>query len=213
MRLVRRGRALFVPLLAAAAGLAAVSASAAPRTYVVDPDKSSVRVHVGKAGAFGFAGHTHEVAAPALSGEVTADEADLAASRVTVTFQAAALTVLPEGEPAGDAPKVEEAMRGPRVLDSAQFPSITFQSQRVSGRAAGAGAYELEVAGEMKLHGVTRTLTLPVRVELAGDTLTASGTAVLLHDQFGMKPVSAGGGAVKVKNEIQVSYRFVARAR
>jgi polyisoprenoid-binding protein YceI len=172
-----------------------------------------VRIHVGKSGAFSFAGHTHEVVAPALSGEVTADPADLAASTVTLTFEAAALKVLPEGEPAGDAPQVEEAMRGPKVLDAARFPAVTFKSQRVSGREAGGGTYDLDLAGEIALHGVTRPITLPVHVEVSGDTLTASGKAVLRHDQFGMEPVSAAGGSVKVKNEIAVEYRIVARGR
>jgi polyisoprenoid-binding protein YceI len=189
------------------------SLAAAPRTFVVDPAASSVRIHVGKSGAFSFAGHTHEVVAPALSGEVTADPADLAASRVALTFEAAALKVVPEGEPAGDAPKVEEAMRGPKVLDAPRFPAVTFKSQRVSGRDAGSGTYDLELAGEIALHGVTRPITLPVHVEVSGDTLTASGKAVLRHDQFGMQPVSAAGGSVKVKNEIAVEYRIVARGR
>jgi polyisoprenoid-binding protein YceI len=187
--------------------------AAAPRTFVVDPAASSVRIHVGKSGAFSFAGHTHEVVAPALSGEVTADPADLAASKVALTFEAAALKVLPEGEPAGDAPKVEEAMRGPKVLDAARFPAVTFKSQRVSGRDAGRGTYDLELAGEIALHGVTRPITLPVHVEVSGDTLIASGKAVLRHDQFGMQPVSAAGGSVKVKNEIALEYRIVARGR
>src|SRR6185503_1033697 len=131
------------PLACVLAVLAAPPLVAAPRTYVVDAAASSVRVHVGKSGAFSFAGHTHEVVAPALSGEVTADPADLAASTVSLTFEAGALKVLPEGEPAGDAPKVEEAMRGPKVLDAARFPAVTFKSQRVSGREAGGGAYDL----------------------------------------------------------------------
>ena len=187
--------------------------AAAPRTFVVDPAASSVRIHVGKSGAFSFAGHTHEVVAPALSGEVTADPGNLAASTVALTFEASALKVLPEGEPAGDAPKVEEAMRGSKVLDAARFPAVTFKSQRVSGRDAGGGAYDLELAGEIALHGVTRPITLPVHVEVSGDTLTASGKAVLRHDQFGMQPVSAAGGSVKVKNEIAIEYRIVARGR
>jgi polyisoprenoid-binding protein YceI len=193
--------------------LAAPPLSAEPRTYVVDAGASSVRIHVGKSGAFSFAGHKHEVVAPALSGEVAADPADLGASRVSLTFEAGALKVLPEGEPAGDPPKVEEAMRGPKVLDAARFASITFKTERVSGRQSGSGVYDLEVAGEIALHGVTRPITLPVHVEVAGDTLTASGKAVLRHDQFGMEPVSVAGGSVKVKNEIEVEYRIVARGR
>ena len=203
-----------VPLAPLALGLVlAVPAAAAPRTYVVDAAASSLRIHVGKAGAFGFAGHVHEVAAPAMAGEVTADPADLSASRLSLSFEAGALKVLPEGEPAGDAPKVEEIMRGPRVLDVARFPAVDFKSEQVSGRAGSGGAYDVEVKGQMSLHGVSRALTLPIHVELAGDTLTASGTAVLRHDQFGMQPVSAAGGSVKVKNEIAVEYRIVARGR
>jgi polyisoprenoid-binding protein YceI len=104
-------------------------------------------------------------------------------------------------------------MRGPKALDAARFPSITFKTQRVSGRDAGRGAYDLELAGEIGLHGVTREVTLPVHVEVSGDTLTASGKVVLRHDQFGMEPVSAAGGSVKVKNEIEIEYRIVARGR
>lgn len=202
----------FRPWVFGLVALTAVPAGAAPRTYVVDAAASSVRIHVGKSGAFSFAGHAHEVAAPALAGEVTADPADVSASQLSLTFEAGALKVLPEGEPAGDPPKVEEAMRGPKVLDVLRFPTVAFKSQHVSGRAGAAGAYDLEIVGEMSLHGVARALTLPVHVELAGDTLTASGTAVLRHDQFGMQPVSVAG-VVKVKNEIQVTYRIVAHAR
>ena len=206
------GRCLRLGTLAFAV-LAAPPLSAEPRTYVVDAGASSVRIHVGKSGAFSFAGHKHEVVAPVLSGEVAADPADLRASRVSLTFEAGALKVLPEGEPAGDPPKVEEAMRGPKVLDAARFPSITFKTERVSGRESGSGVYDLELAGEIALHGVTRPITLPVHVEVSGDTLTASGKAVLRHDQFGMQPVSVAGGSVKVKNEIEVEYRIVARGR
>ncbi len=204
---------LSVPLWGLLYGVfAAAPVLAASHTYVVDSGASSVRVHVGKSGALSFAGHTHEVSAPSLSGEVAADPADLGASRVSLAFEAGALTVLPQGEPAGDPPKVEATMRGPKVLDVGRFPSITFKSQSVSGRAAASGGYDLQVAGDLTLHGVTRAMALPVNVEVSGDTLTASGTTVLRHDQFGMEPVSVAG-VVKVKNEIQVVYRIVARAR
>jgi len=200
------------PLVILLAVLSALPAAAASRTYAVDAGASEVRIHVGKSGAFGFAGHTHEVTAP-VKGEVVTDPDDLGRSSVSLTFDAGDMKVLAEGEPAGDPPKVEEAMKGPKLLEVARFPTITFKSQRVSGRPATGGAYDLEVAGEMTIHGVSRPLTLPVHVEVAGETLTATGKAVLRHDQFGLQPISAGGGTVKVKNEIAVTYRIVARAR
>jgi polyisoprenoid-binding protein YceI len=207
---VRSSRPAWVSLLAC---LFAVPVAAASRTYAVDGGASDVRIHVGKSGALGFAGHTHEVVAP-VKGEVAANPDELGASTVSLTFDAADMKVLAEGADAGgDAPKVAEAMKGPKLLDVAQVPAITFKSQRVTGRPASPGAYDLELAGEMTIHGVTRPLTLPVHVEVAGDTLTATGKAVLRHDQFGLQPIAAGGGTVKVKNEIGVTYRIVARAR
>src|SRR5688572_3422028 len=103
--------ALTVAALVLAAPLAGES-----RRYQVDAAQSQVRVHVGRAGLLKMAGHNHVVAAPRVTGEIVADEGALARSSVSLDFEAAALTVLPEGEPAGDAPKVEAAMRGDKLL-------------------------------------------------------------------------------------------------
>ncbi len=180
--------------------------------YPVDGARSSVRVHVGKSGAFSFAGHRHEVEAP-VSGTITADAAALSASSLELTFASAGLRVLPEHEPSGDAPKVEEVMRGPQVLDVTRFPEIRFRSKRVEGRAVAGGRYELSVVGELSLHGITREMTVPVSVTVEGQTLTAIGKATLRHDAFGMKPVSAAGGTVKVANELGIDFRIVAVQR
>jgi polyisoprenoid-binding protein YceI len=191
-------------------GLAAMT-SASGATYAVDETKSSLLVHVGKSGAFSFAGHRHEVQAP-VSGTITADAANLAASSVDLTFASARVRVLPEGEP-GDAPKVQEVMRGPEVLDAVRFPEIHFRSKKVTGKTLPGGGYELSLVGELSLHGVTQEITLPVRATLDGHALTATGETVLRHDQFGMKPVSAGGGTVKVANEIHIDFKIVAEER
>jgi polyisoprenoid-binding protein YceI len=192
-------------------GCAAI-AGAEATTYAVDTAKSAVRIHVGKSGAFSFAGHKHEVDAP-VSGTITADAAALGASRVDLTFAGAAMRVLPDGEPAGDAPKVEEIMKSAKVLDVARFPDVRFVSKAVTGQPGPGGRYELRVAGELLLHGVTRAIDLPMTVSVDGRTLTATGRATIRHDQFGMTPVSAGGGTVKVANDVVIDVRIVAEQR
>ena len=205
-----RARAL-LPLLAAAS-VSAAGAAAAEQGYTVDTGASAVRIHVGKTGVFGFAGHEHEIAARA-EGTVVSDPADLARSSVSLTFDAKAIEVVAsEDEPAKDVPKVQAVMIGPEVLDVSRFPAITFRSRSVAGKEISAGGFEIQVTGDLSLHGVARGLTLPMRVEVKEGTLTATGKTVLRHTDFGMKPVSAGGGTVKVKNEIGIDYRIVARA-
>ena len=82
------------------------------RTFSIDSGASSIRVHVGKTGIAGFAGHEHEIVARALGGEVAADFDDLPRSSVEVFVGARTLSVVAEGEPEGDARKVERAMKG-----------------------------------------------------------------------------------------------------
>jgi len=199
--------------LVALAFASALPLPAAPRAYAVDAAASVVTIHVGKSGVFGFAGHEHEVVAGSVEGRVEGDPDDLARSSVTLTFAGAGLKVSAEGEPAGDAPQVQEIMAGPKVLDIARFPTIEFRSRQVSGRRNPDGTYELQIGGELALHGVTRPLTVPVRVQVSGDTLTVTGRASVGQRAFGIEPVSAGGGTVKVKNEIGIDFKIVARAK
>src|SRR6267142_3574174 len=91
-------------------------ARAAARAFAIDPKTSSVRIHVGKTGIASFAGHEHEVVARSVRGEVSPDFEDLSRSSVEVLIDATSLAVVPEGEPEGDAPKVEREMKGPHVL-------------------------------------------------------------------------------------------------
>ena len=178
--------------------------------FRVDASASRVTIQVGKAGLFKFAGHEHEVSALGFSGDVVAHPADLSRSSVRLTFEAAALKVTGSGEPPEDLPKVQEAMSGPRVLDVARFPEMRFDSRKVGGRRTPEGSWEIEVTGDFRLRAETRSLTLPMRVQLAGDTLTATGRVTIRHSDFGLEPISVAG-VVKVKNELVIEYRIVAR--
>ena len=182
------------------------------RTFSIDSGASSIRVHVGKTGIAGFAGHEHEIVARALGGEVAADFDDLPRSSVEVFVGARTLSVVAEGEPEGDARKVERAMKGPDVLDAGRFPAIRFRSREVSGKRIAQGYYELTVSGDFSLHGAERPIVVPLRVDVQGDELTATGKLVIRQSDFGMEPTTAAGGLVKVEDGVTVAFRVVARA-
>ncbi len=195
-----------------ALGYQAETASPAhPHAFRVDPSASRLTVHVGKTGLFSFAGHEHDVIAAAFKGEVGADPDNLAGSSVHLVFESSGLRLSSPGDAPADVPKIEEAMRGPGVLDVARFPEVRFDSRTVTGRRGGDGAWAVEVTGDLRLRAASRPLVLPLRVEIAGDTLTATGKTTLKQTDFGIEPISVGG-VVKVKNELAVEYRIVARA-
>jgi polyisoprenoid-binding protein YceI len=190
--------------------LVLLQASGGTRTYAVDPAASRVAIKVGKAGLLKMAGHEHTVVAEGLSGEVLVNAANVAGSSVRVVLPAAGLRVA-DSEGKDDIPKVQATMEGPKVLDVSQFPEIRFSSTSVSERKHEGSRWDLVVAGDLELHGIKRAVTLPLRVTLEPDTLTAEATVRLAQKDFGIEPVSVGG-VVKVKDELEITLAITARA-
>jgi polyisoprenoid-binding protein YceI len=190
--------------------LLSASAQAKASRYVLDPQGSRFVIHVGKGGLLGFAGHEHEILVGAFEGTVLADTEQIARSSLELTFEAAGLRVTGKGEPSKDVPKVQEAMVGPQCLDVGRYPAIRFTSKTVTGTHASQSRYDLEIRGDLTLHGVTRTVSVPVRVDFEGDRLTASGRTVLRQTDFGIKPITVAG-VVKVKDELALEWTLVGR--
>jgi polyisoprenoid-binding protein YceI len=187
------------------------AASAAPRTFSIDGNASKASAHVGKTGIGSFAGHEHTVVAQIVQGEVVLDPENISKSSVDLIVPVRSLKVSPQGEPEGDAAKVEQAMLAPGVLDAARFSNVHFHSIEVRGQPTAPGSYALTIAGELSLHGATRALSIPVQVDVHGDMLTASGKMVLRQTDFGIEPTSVAGGLVKVEDEVTLTFRIGAR--
>ncbi len=179
--------------------------------FIVDPGSSTVTIEVGKTGMLGFAGHNHEVTSQGVSGKVSLDSGDITRSAVSLEIDAASLRVTGKGDPAADVPEVQKVMLSDRVLDVARFPTISFRSRRVS-RIEGTGAStRLQIEGDLTLHGVTRPVTITPDVAVASDGLTARARFSIKQTDFGIHPVTAGGGTVRVRDEVDIA--FVVRAR
>lgn len=187
-----------------------LAAAGGGRTYVVDAAASHVTIHVGRAGLFKFAGHEHAVVSGGVAGEVVADPESVERSSVRLAFVAAEIKVMDGEDVAADVPKVQATMSGPDVLDVVRFPEIRFRSSAITGRKSGE-VWNVTVTGQLELHGARRELSIPLRVTVAADGLVAEGTLSLRQRDYGIEPVSVGG-VVKVKDELALSLRIVARA-
>jgi len=193
-----------VALMSSAAGRAA-------RSYTIDSGQSRATIDVGKSGAFSFAaGHTHEVAVSTVAGTIAVDREDPARSSVRLTIDAAALKVTGKGESADDVPKVQQTMSGPQVLDVQRYPTITFTSTSVLMTARTEASFDAAITGQLTLHGMTRSISVPATVRTDGTTLTATGHFEVKQTDYGIKPVSVGG-VVSVKNSVNISFTIVGR--
>ena len=63
------------------------------------------------------------------------------------------------------------------------------------------------MAGNLTLHGQTH----PAKLDIQSRNGHYQGAAQLKQMDFGIEPVSVGGGAVKVKNERRVEFDIMAR--
>ena len=197
------GATLAVGLLAQAAARAGHS----PTVLEISASDSQVVILVGKAGMLSFAGHAHEIVAPAVHGRVTFDPMDWTRASVSLEFDAAALRVTGKGESASDVPAVQQAMLGGQVLDVTRFPKIAFQSRHVSVALHGTSAADVAIDGDMTLHGTSRPMTIRASATLdAAGHVTARGSFTLKQTDFGMVPVTAAGGTIRVKDELDIQF-------
>lgn len=202
------------PLAAWVFAQAPVHTGAGPTVLTVDAAGSRVVTQVGKAGVFGFAGHAHEVSADNVHGRVSFDPADLSRASVSLEFESAALRVSGKDEPPTDVAEVQRVMLSDRVLDAARFPTIGFRSTRVSVAAMAPSSADLLIEGTLTLHGRTRPITLRARAAFDADGgVTARGSYALTQSDFGMVPVTAAGGTIRVRDVVDVEFVVKARPR
>ena len=193
------------------AGATVSPGGAATQTFVVDSSQSRIAIEVGKAGALSFlAGHTHEVQGSAMRGTLEIDTADPERSQVHLEIDASALTLTGKGDPPADVPKVQRGMLSDEVLDVARYPTISFQSSGVSIGNRTPAAIDMAISGTLTLRGTSRSVTIPVHVDVQPHIVTGSGQFTIKQTEYGIKPVSVGG-IVAVKDALNIRFTIVGR--
>jgi polyisoprenoid-binding protein YceI len=191
--------------------LAPLSASAQGTSYAIDTQQSKMEIHVGKEGAFKSFGHDHLIAAKHVSGEVQLDPQKIDKSSVRLQVPTKSITVIDPGESEKDRKEVQATMEGEKVLAVAKFPEITFTSTSVSAKKTSDG-WELTLSGNLNLHGVEKPVTFPLHVRAVNNELRAQGEVSILQTDYGITPVKVGGGTVKVKDKLRITFSIVASA-
>jgi polyisoprenoid-binding protein YceI len=170
--------------------------------YHVDPSSRLV-VKTGKAGLFGFAGHTHVIRARAVSGELVYHPGK-PTSYLRLKVPTDSLEVLTPPDTA-EIRKVTEAMRT-EVLHVEQYPEMTFAADSLSARS---GKVNMQLA--LTMEGTTRRVPVTADVTVGPDTIRAIGVFVAKQTDFGIKPFSGGpGGTVKVADRVTFCFDLVA---
>jgi polyisoprenoid-binding protein YceI len=180
-----------------------------PAVYSIDATRSKLEVDVFRAGLLKMMGHDHNIAAKTFSGEIRLNSVNIESSSVTLNVDSASLVVLDDpGVPEKDRKQVQETMLGAEVLNVKDFPKIQFHSTGLSHIAKTGEDFTL--AGRLRIHGVEKEITFPVHIRRENHLLRATGSVTLTQTDFGIKPVKAALGSVRVKDQIMVRFELLA---
>ncbi len=177
--------------------------------YKIDSNVSRFTVRAFATGMLSALGHSPTLAVREFTGEAefNADELDKAALHLKI--KAGSLTVTDDISDK-DRREIERTMNQD-VLETSRYPDIEFDSSQVSASKAGDGQYWINLVGELSLHGVTSSQPVSAQVSILGNMLRAHGEFSVSQTAYGIKPVSIGGGSLKLKDELKCVFDIVGR--
>lgn len=191
------------------------------RLYRLDAEASQLRIHVFRAGRAAALGHNHVLSAPRLQGllwwplneqalpqprggsearfelQLRLDELLLDPPELRAALGPGWASVLsPEAVAA-----TRRNMLGEQGLQAERFPELRIQGLSLIGEPP-----KLIGRWRLSLHGVTRTVEVPLHVELSADQVRVTGAWVLRQSEFGLQPFSVAGGLLAVQDELLVEF-------
>jgi polyisoprenoid-binding protein YceI len=193
-------------LLASPAAAAQSPAPAGAQRFAIVPGESSVIYRVNE--TFFREGNRLNTAVgttTVVRGEIFIDRSKPGNSRIgTVTVDISQFR--------SDSERRDNAIRD-RWLESSKFPTAEFASTEIKGLPdtyQNGREVPVQIAGNLKIRGVTRPVTFASTVKLDGNTLTVTGSTMIKMTDFGFDPPSILG-ILRAENDAKLEFKFVAR--
>lgn len=177
--------------------------------FLIDKNASRFTVQAFATGLLSSFGHNPTIGIRDFEGEIqfipeTYDKASLHLSLKTT-----GLDVLDEMK-SSDRKQLEQTMYE-QVLEVQRFPGAVYESKDIKVEKPGNSPIVARVNGELTFHGVSQNQSIVARVADMGSVLRISGDFELRQSDFGVKPVSFAGGALRLKDQLKFTFELVAR--
>ena len=178
---------------------------------------SHVEIRVYRDGPMAALGHNHVIGSDALRG--TIDLRDPASnSRFTFELPLASLVVddpaarstagaeFAKEVPQADREGTRHNMLGSAVLDAERQPVLRLNAQSLEG-----GPVDYIAQVRVGLRGEERIISVPLSVQVDGDRLSAQTSFKLHHADLGLTPFTVALGALRVRDDFDVSCSLEAK--
>ena len=186
-------------------------------TYIIDNDKSWIRVLVYRAGLMSRLGHNHVISNNDVEGfikctdQVTDTVANLKFSVESFVVDDLSLRDIEGGVfsakvTAKDINGTRKNMLSRKLLNAENFAKILIQTTAVSGEPD-----DLKVAANVNVGGQESSIGFSAKADVSENQLTVSGTAEISHKDLGLKPFSTALGMLKVHQDMTIRFFLIAR--
>ena len=203
-------------LCLAVAGTGRLGGQEMLRSYVVDQERSSLFLVTPRSGLLSFFGHEHAIVPGEWRAELCLAEPIPRSAHGNVVIQSRSLAIdtdsaralagLGRGPGADDVLEIQGKMLDAEHLDAQAYPEIVLKIDSVAWDGEGS----LVGFGRFTLRGITRDVSVPMRIESPNDgTTRLSGVLRIRQRDFGIEPESKAG-LVKVSNKVDLHFLLVA---
>lgn len=177
--------------------------------YRLDAGRSRFIVQAFAEGLLSSFGHNPVIAIRDFEGEVEFVEGTFEEARLRMTIRADSLATVGNVKES-DRREIESLMHG-QALEVSKYPEVVFESTSVAMSRIREGRYRVRIVGHLTLHGVKQpNLWIQAEVIFGGDALRAQGDFSIRQTDYQIKPVTALGGMLKVRNELKFRFDIVA---
>jgi polyisoprenoid-binding protein YceI len=190
----------------------AISSAATSSTnirYAIDTRASQFTVQAFASGLIAAIAHSPKIAIRDWTGVVQMASGTLESASLKVRVKPASLEVLDE-LPDTDRRELHRVMNRD-VLETAEFPEITYDSSEVTADKLKEDLYRLNVRGSLTLHGISNDQDFVAQASVGVDSVRAHGAFTLLQSDYNIRIASIAGGTLKLQDELKFSFYVVAR--
>lgn len=139
----------------------------------------------------------HDGAFGAFRGVVRLVDGDPTKSSVTADIDTASVST--------DSGRLTTHLKTPDFFDVERFPQAKFSSTSIA--AGGASGASHTITGNLELHGVTKSISFPATIRVAGDTVETDAEFAINRKDFGIAYRGAPDDLVKDEVLIQLKIR------
>jgi len=176
--------------------------------YRLDASRSKFIAHALSGGLLWFKGHDHLIAVRDFTGEAQLTPDAIMPASLEIVAKAASMEETSSVFTEPQKQIINKELREIVLLPD-QYPDIVFRSTNVTGKSISAGQYDLKIAGNLTLLGVTRPITIPTKVIVSGNELRAQGEFSIDRGDFKVKATSAMHGLIRVRNKVKFEFDIV----